>query len=543
VNILSLLSAFSAYSFVLAAAYILRLNPKSTLNRTSALVNASFAVWSFCSIFFHSAPDLQTAWFWHRLGSLGWIPFSAFALHFFFILSGKADEWKSRRTAAFLYAVPLPLIAYSFSGDHTPLAAGLIRTSAGTGWTYLSNVGSPWFWGYAAYLVGYFAVGLNLARRWAKSSDRPRQRIQGMAIVWLDLAVIAAACYTDIAAPYFGLGVPPIANLLTVGWMAGFLYIISKYKLMTIYEAADADLVLKTIIDPVLLLDRNGIIVKCNKGCAELLKFPAEEIVGSPFSRFLAAGRYRKPHLDILFKRKQLSHIEIDLVDAKGENIHVLGSLSMAETKLDGPVGIVANLHDISALKRTQEELIRKEEEARGLAGKLHRLAHYDTLTDLPNRRFFFTRLSEALERHRRTGAPFIVAFADLDGFKAVNDNRGHDAGDALLATIADRLRAELAPEDSAARVGGDEFVVLLCGPRALAANEDARKLVEKAFEEPIYIGGALCPIGVSVGIARCPEDGTDTDALMKAADERMYAAKRSKKDSARNQRHFHGAG
>lgn len=522
-NLLSLLSAISAYSFVLTAIYIIRLNPKAALNRTAALVNGSFAVWSFCYIFFHAAADLPSAWFWHRLSAAGWIPFCAFAVHFFFSLSEAAGGARRNRILALVYLLPAVLLAYALFGGATPAAKGFVTASGGAGWAYLSNAGSPWAWAYVAYVVGYFAIGLSFARRWAKRSGRPRHRIQGNAVIVLDVIVISAAFYTDLALPFFGFRTPPVGNLLTVGWMAGFIYIIRKYKLMTIYEAASAELILDTIIDPVLLLDRRGIIMKCNRGCSLLLGYPDGTMEGNPFSRYLAAGRYRQESIEVLFKRKKLSQIEIQLVDARGEPVTVLGSFSLAETRLDGPIGIVANLHDIGELKKAQAEL--------------HRIANYDTLTELPNRRLFFGKLEEAIAEYRRAGEAFAVAFADLDGFKEVNDIRGHDVGDALLAAVAERLRALLGPEDTAARVGGDEFVLILRGRREAA---EAAEFARSALAEPIAVRGERCPVGLSVGVARCPEDGRSADELMGRADERMYEDKRKRKEERPKRPHFH---
>ncbi len=157
----------------------------------------------------------------------------------------------------------------------------------------------------------------------------------------------------------------------------------------------------------------------------------------------------------------------------------------------------------------------------------LRSLAHTDALTSLPNRR----GLNEALARTLTDCAPDRVAavfLIDLDGFKAINDRLGHDAGDELLVNVARRLEATLRSSDVVARLGGDEFVVLAT---ALPDNEAAQRLGQKlldAFREPLMAGGQLCRVGLTIGYALAPLDGRDTLTLLKRADAAMYAGKQS---------------
>jgi len=522
--------------------YIVRLRRMDSLKATAILVNLCFAYWSFCYIFFYGAPDAETAWFWHRISSFGWISFCAIAVHFFHILSKEGRARLSWRLLVVLYGVPVILLADALFGASTPVAKGVIRSTSGSGWTYVSNYDSPWFWSYIAYIVVFFTVGLGRAKRWARESPNPRHRHQVAAIVWLDIVVIAIASVSDLVAPYLGLGWQPVATLLVDGWMVGFIYIIRKYKLMHIYEAASPDLILATIIDPVLLLDRDGVVQACNEGCAALFKAPVDMIKGQPLSRFFASGRYSPENLEHLFEKKRIDHLELDLVDAEGRPMSVLGSFSVAETKLDGVIGIVANLHDIGELKRTQRVLSEKEADARRLADELYRIAHYDSLTGLPNRRLFFQRLGEAIATKGAADSSLLVAYTDLDGFKAVNDRWGHEIGDKLLGRVAAWLGGVLEAADTVARVGGDEFVVLLHGARARLDDSAIVRLLTGPFEEPVVIDGHPCSVGLSVGVARFPADGADIDALLRIADQRMYTSKKTRKGDQPPKPHFHSS-
>jgi diguanylate cyclase (GGDEF)-like protein len=174
---------------------------------------------------------------------------------------------------------------------------------------------------------------------------------------------------------------------------------------------------------------------------------------------------------------------------------------------------------------------------------QLQQLAHFDYLTGLPNRNLFNQLLAHALAKAKRKAALLGILFVDLDGFKQVNDTFGHDAGDHLLATFAERLGASLRSSDVvarpslanvAARLGGDEFVVLIedFGERSDIAAVAERILAAAA--KPFELAGAQGRVGASIGISIFPADGDDADALMKKADAAMYVAKQAGKNTYR---------
>jgi diguanylate cyclase (GGDEF)-like protein len=161
-------------------------------------------------------------------------------------------------------------------------------------------------------------------------------------------------------------------------------------------------------------------------------------------------------------------------------------------------------------------------------------LATHDALTGLPNRRLFQDRLEQALAYARRDGHPVAVLYLDLDGFKAVNDEKGHDVGDALLKAVAERLDATVRREDTVARLGGDEFGVVLVSVREPADALDVGRKLRVALHEPQDVNGAPVQLGASVGVAVYPFDGVTADALMRAADGAMYAVKAEGKGGVR---------
>lgn len=163
---------------------------------------------------------------------------------------------------------------------------------------------------------------------------------------------------------------------------------------------------------------------------------------------------------------------------------------------------------------------------------KVHHMAHFDALTGLPNRLLLMDRLEQIIASNRRTDALLAVCFLDLDGFKHVNDTLGHDAGDTLLREIAQRMQNSLRSADTVARIGGDEFVVLL----SVLDNEDEcyqtiERLLTVIAEPCSPTAGTQVQISASIGVTIFPDDNSDGETLIRHADHAMYAAKRAGKN------------
>jgi diguanylate cyclase (GGDEF)-like protein/PAS domain S-box-containing protein len=171
-----------------------------------------------------------------------------------------------------------------------------------------------------------------------------------------------------------------------------------------------------------------------------------------------------------------------------------------------------------------------KEHEA-----ELDRIAHYDTLTGLPNRRLLADRMGQAVARAHRSGRTLAVCYLDLDGFKPVNDRFGHDAGDRLLVALTRALQEVLRSDDTLARLGGDEFVLLF---NDLERDQEICQLLERVLAivaRPVDVGKAKVAVSASIGATLYPHDDADGDTLLRHADQAMYRAK----ESGRNRFHL----
>ncbi len=175
----------------------------------------------------------------------------------------------------------------------------------------------------------------------------------------------------------------------------------------------------------------------------------------------------------------------------------------------------------------TKEIAARKQVEE-----KIKHMASHDDLTGLPNRALFRDRLDTAKSLAVRNQQKLAILFIDLDGFKAVNDNFGHKAGDLLLQKVARLIESTVRQSDTVARMGGDEFMLLLNG---INHNEDIEVVAQKilaSFEQPILLGEQMAKVGASIGISIFPDHSNEGDKLIAYADGAMYGIKKSGKNA-----------
>lgn len=195
------------------------------------------------------------------------------------------------------------------------------------------------------------------------------------------------------------------------------------------------------------------------------------------------------------------------------------------------PATLNGVFQDISDQKVAQLALEYANRELEYTNRALENIAHYDALTHLPNRVLLADRLQQAMAHTQRSELIMAVAFLDLDGFKAVNDQYGHAVGDKLLITLAQQMKSSLREGDTLARIGGDEFVVVLTDLHHTADCEPLLKRLLQAAAKPVQIDGLLLEVSASIGVTLYPQDGSDADQLLRHADQAMYVAKQAGKN------------
>jgi len=301
-----------------------------------------------------------------------------------------------------------------------------------------------------------------------------------------------------------------------------------------------------------ICLSDGGEITFLNKAGADLLKIEdANSVVGKPFWELF------HPDYELIFKDGIKELVEEETVFPARLACHD-GSyldIEVAITALDGLLAnnimiearditehnsAVKDLHEANKYleKRVEErtkELMDEVAERRRAQTRLMHIASHDILTDLPNRSLLMDRISMTLSRSDRSQESFSILFIDLDGFKAINDTLGHEAGDNLLIEVSRRLQTSVRDEDTVARIGGDEFVILMAERGTSSGAERVAEGIISALSEPFQLKtDEPAYIGASIGISKFPEHGNDPSSLLKKADNAMYEAKNAGKNTYR---------
>lgn len=186
----------------------------------------------------------------------------------------------------------------------------------------------------------------------------------------------------------------------------------------------------------------------------------------------------------------------------------------------------------LEELAQREQSLYQELKERRHIEERLSEIAHFDSVTHLPNRHSFNNQIDRALLNYKYESEKFALLFIDLDNFKYVNDTFGHHTGDLVLLKVAERLRSSLRQEDFVARLGGDEFVIILSDFSDLEQIRTVAEKIISSLQQPFFLEGHEAFIGASIGITTCPEYGEDSETLQRQADSAMYQAKNQGKNN-----------
>ncbi|MFC5768841.1 bifunctional diguanylate cyclase/phosphodiesterase [Thauera sinica] len=270
---------------------------------------------------------------------------------------------------------------------------------------------------------------------------------------------------------------------------------------------------LEHMAEGLVVLDAENRIVSVNPAFSAITGFGRSEVMQRPVS-MLSNGR-------------TLDHVMTELSDPSGSG-HWEGDFDGVRPGGEGYTGhaVISSLRDANGAVRHRVALITDVTERRRRDDEIWRQANFDRLTGLPNRALLTDRLESMLRHARRQRSGVAVLFIDLDRFKPVNDEFGHDVGDLLLRQVARRLQGVFRDEDTVARIGGDEFVAAMQGEDCAAGSERAAAEVVAQLSQPFFVEDRRLLVGCSVGIACFPADGDSAESLVNAADRAMYRAK-----------------
>lgn len=278
-------------------------------------------------------------------------------------------------------------------------------------------------------------------------------------------------------------------------------------------------LILHSAGDGIFGLNLLGYITFINPAAADMLGYEMEELQGRDIRTLMPRMRQDGRPFDFenspiahALKTGQTQQVAEENFWSRDEGSFLVEYTCTPIHKRDRFTGVVVTFRDISQRKKSEEQILK--------------LAHYDAVTDLPNRTLFLDRLDYEIKKSHRAGKPLALMFIDLDHFKEINDTLGHDIGDLLLKDAALRLRRCVRETDTVARMGGDEFTVIL---GELDDTETVQRVAQDILQrlaEPFHIDNEIAYVSASIGITIYPQDGTRLEQLLKNADQAMYAAK-----------------
>ena len=268
------------------------------------------------------------------------------------------------------------------------------------------------------------------------------------------------------------------------------------------------------VLDPATLQ-----IIAANPAALRNTGYSHNEVRQLPFTRLFGVEGSADEHALIARLQDATARAPIEMrqrcKDGSVRNVEAAAK----RLELDGRAVLAVTVHDVTVRRVVENQLLESHQ-------RLDHLAHHDQLTGLPNRLYLAAHLPDALKEAKDRGSLLAVLFLDLDRFKHINDSRGHETGDKLLKTVAQRVRSCMRSEDLVVRMGGDEFVVVMRDVANTDKVNEAAERINQALHAPMVVDGRTLVTTASIGVALYPRDGLDMGELLRHSDTAMYQAK-----------------
>jgi diguanylate cyclase (GGDEF)-like protein/PAS domain S-box-containing protein len=412
-------------------------------------------------------------------------------------------QWLEPTRGWSLMVIPLLTNVLLWSNDLHGLMRQAVSLDTSMPYALLVKTYGAWFWVHSAYSYTLFLAAIILLVNALLNAPNP---LRGqIAILTGGLLLVILGNFFHIV--YFNKVLPVDVTVLFYT-PAGLIMSVGLFR-QRLFELTPVarDRIVESMRDGILVLDSLGRVADVNPAAVQALGREAEVLIGQPATQVLAGCKQIKD----LMVRKQAGLCEAEIGVGNETRVFELRLIALTDSKTER-AGSLVLLHDITERKRIEAEL--------------RRLSTTDPLTGLSNRRAFFQRLEYEIRRARRYQTPLALIMFDLNGFKAINDDLGHQVGDHALQEVARALRTSSRQADLPARYGGDEFVILLPHTNLRGAQSLALRL-EKVV-------GALHadhehPLSISLGLAALQEDDDlQGSSLLARADESLLTAKHS---------------
>lgn len=538
---------FSIFYFMFGVNVILKDKHSGGISKTIFLMCISLFLWTIGYGFMFIASNMYIANFWRLIAAAGWCSFFSIWLYLAILIKNKEKIKSKNKLRILLFILPLLFFISNFYYDPTTI---LYRLNGNWVDEYPLN-----FILFDIYYIVCIILGIYTYYKFGKCSNLQREKKQAKIIILTSTISFFFGFLTDTLLPMINVKILPLAVLTVPIGLMGIWYSISKYKLITVTPAPKYlfenffEYLFKVGNDPVFVLGHDLSIIKVNDIAIEMLD---DNVLGNCFNSLITSP---KDLIKDLIQDGSINHAEVYFI-RKNSNLlecELFGKVIYDE--FNDIYGIIIILHDISERKKREEALkeyncqleiivndkikeLKEESSSRVNAeSKIQYIGYHDELTKLPNRRYFNEAILELIEKIEIDGTNecFIVMFLDLDNFKLINDTFGHHNGDALLCHYANSIRKVIRKNDLVARIGGDEFLILITNITK-AENVNTTDLLSNkilnVFNKPFVIESKENFLSASIGIARYPDDGRDVVTLIKNADIAMYEAKNTGKNN-----------
>ncbi|MBP1763240.1 MAG: diguanylate cyclase and metal dependent phosphohydrolase [Firmicutes bacterium] len=508
-NLLGLLSVISSLTFIASEVmgiYVYRLDKKAELNRLFFICCQSLAVWSLGLMFIYQTGDVEGYWLGDKTSALGWISFSAILLHMNVVLTEHIRYLNQKWKLLLLYAPVLCLLVWElvFLG---PTASDILI--------------DEFYTAFNAYYMTYGVLTLLLLVKWGWNNASKRKRMQAAVVFTAGLLALIIAYSIET---YFVLDVAgrraeamhPVMFIL----LLGFWYAVQRYGLFNMSSLIDSNDIVNRVTEMVIVVNTNGTVLMVNPRYEELTGYSSEESVGIKLDQIVGEP------LDKICPVNDQTVMEATIRTRKQENVPILFRASFIYDRVGDLLGYVLLGQDMRPVNQLKMEIeIRKRKEA-----ELEYSNFHDPVTGMYNRTYF----EKELQRIEKSQCfPQGIIIADIDGLKLVNDTFGHVEGDALLLASAEILKRVTENRGTVARIGGDEFAILLTD-FAMDYIADVEENLLSLIKE-YNSRNQKVPLSISTGSAVSHSSEKNILELFKIADGNMYRAKLNRRQSARS--------
>ncbi len=522
---------------------------KQKANRLFLLTCGTLAVWSFLVSGVMLSETAEQALRYRRYAVFFWSITYSIYLHFIIVLTGSGEHSKTKRKpirAVFkmlLLYIPglFSIYLYYF---HTPSTIEeMVRISYG--WAYL-NLPRNFIWDnyflilYLTYIIAsIFALYL-----WQKRSTLHRMKKMARIIIFSTIAALLVGTITDFLLPLTSENpFPPLGVLVSLIPIIGVRSATSRYRLLQLNPFGTVKDILQNMKEGLLLVNLNSVVVEVNREANTLLGYEAGELVGVQLSDLLK-------EVDTMQKEGTEGTEEFELVTKSGRYLPVMLTSETLRDEWGDPLGTLVLFRDITEFKNIHAQLRKSHtllerrvlERTSKLTAinqnleneivkriqmeeKLRSISYRDQLTGLANRRLFTEWLEKAIFEADDTVDRLAVYSINLDAFKMVNDTFGHLQGDAILKSLAERMRQILGSYANIARSEGDNFLILSRYKNDSESLFTDVDLIRSIFKDPFTLGGREIFISSTMGISTFPEDSRSADSLIKNAEIAMAEA------------------